>query len=198
MGDSNTHKKDDPRIMLAVVRFQYNDELLYNSVAWIGSAQDYDAPAWLYSSPPWPMTERTRQRISVTVISNSVQINTDREVYKIENVHRCCPFHMDSKLANTSMYDVPAMHAPYSPLYEMHAASDDVYDTLRNLDAFPDDRIVAAEDEKFDIALDRKGAVDKVSKKQGDEEKEKRNCTNHRRPQLGRGAVFDIPTCCTL
>ena len=38
MGDSNTHKKDDPRIMLAVVRFQYNDELLYNSVAWIGSA----------------------------------------------------------------------------------------------------------------------------------------------------------------
>ena len=115
MGDSNTHKKDDPRIMLAVVRFQYNDELLYNSVAWIGSAQDYDAPAWLYSSPPWPMTERTRQRISVTVISNSVQINTDREVYKIENVHRCCPFHMDSKLANTSMYDVPAMHAPYPP-----------------------------------------------------------------------------------
>ena len=173
MGDSNTHKKDDPRIMLAVVRFQYNDELLYNSVAWIGSAQDYDAPAWLYSSPPWPMTERTRQRISVTVISNSVQINTDREVYKIENVHRCCPFHMDSKLANTSMYDVPAMHAPYSPLYEMHAASDDVYDTLRNLDAFPDDRIVAAEDEKFDIALDRKVAVDKVSKKQGDKEGER-------------------------
>ena len=188
MGDSNTHKKDDPRIMLAVVRFQYNDELLYNSVAWIGSAQDYDAPAWLYSSPPWPMTERTRQRISVTVISNSVQINTDREVYKIENVHRCCPFHMDSKLANTSMYNVPAMHAPYSPLYEMHAALDDVYDTLCNLDAYPDDRIVAAEDEKFDIALDRKVAVDKVSKKQGDEEK-KRNCTNHRRPQPGR-AVY--------
>ena len=198
MGDSNTHKKDDPRIMLAVVRFQYNDELLYNSVAWIGSAQDYDAPAWLYSSPPWPMTERTRQRISVTVISNSVQINTDREVSKIENVHRFCPFHMDSKLANTSMYDVPAMYATYSPLYEMHSSSDDVCDTLRNLDALPNDRIVAAMDEKFDIALDRKGAVDKVSKKQGDKEKEKRNCTNHRRPQLGRGAVFDIPTCCTL
>ena len=198
MGDSNTPKKDDPCIKLAVVRFQYNDELLYNSVAWIGSAQDYDAPAWLYSSPPWPMTERTRQRISVTVISNSVQINTDREVSKIENVHRFCPFHMDSKLANTSMYDVPAMHAMYSPLYEMHAASDDVCDTLHNLDAFPDDRIVDAVDEKFDIAMDRKGAVDKVSKKQGDKEKEKRNCTNHRRPQLGRGAVFDIPTCCTL
>ena len=198
MGDSNTHKKDDPRIMLAVVRFQYNDELLYNSVAWIGSAQDYDAPAWLYSSPPWPMTERTRQRISVTVISNSVQINTDREVYKIENVHRCCPFHMDSKLANTSMYDVPPMYATYSPLYEMHSSSDDVCDTLRNLDAFPDDRIVDAVDERIAIAMDRKGAVDKVSKKQGDKEKEKRNCTNHRRPQLGRGAVFDIPTCCTL
>ena len=42
-------------------------------------------------------------------------------------------------------------------------ALDDVHPTLDNLDAFPDDRIVAAEDEKFDIALDRKGAVDKVS-----------------------------------
>ena len=105
----------------------------------------------------------------------------------------------------TSVYDVPAMHATYSPLDEMHAASDamyatldDVYATLRNMDAFPDDRIVDAVDERIAIAMDRKGAVDKVSKKQGDKEKEKRNCTNHRRPQLGRGAVFDIPTCCTL
>ena len=191
MGDSNTPKKDDPCIKLAVVRFQYNDELLYNSVAWIGSAQDYDAPAWLYSSPPWPMTERTRQSIPVTVISNSVKF-TDREVSKIENVSSFCPYTMDSKLTNTSMYGVPAMHATYSPLYEMHAASDDVYDTLRNLDAFPDDRIVAAEDEKFDIAMDRKGTVDKVSKKQGDEEKEKRNCTNHRRQQLRRAVCVHI------
>ena len=96
---------------------------------------------------------------------------------------------MDSKLANTSMYDVPAMHATYAPLYELHAASDDVYSALHNVDAFPDDRIVAAMDERIAIAMDRKGAVDKVSKKQGDKEKEKRNCTNHRRPQLGR-AVY--------
>ena len=47
----------------------------------------------------------------------------------------------------------------------MHAASDDVYNALRNLDAFPDDRIVAAFDERIAIAMDRKGAVDKVSKK---------------------------------
>ena len=72
------------------------------------------------------------------------------------------------------MYDVPAMHAPYSPLYEMHAASDDVYDTLCNLDAFPDDRIETAVDERFTIAMDRKGAVDKVSKQQGDEEEKKK------------------------
>ena len=174
MGDSNTHKKDDPRIMLAVVRFQYNDELLYNSVAWIGSAQDYDAPAWLYSSPPWPMTERTRQSRMVTVISNSVNTIIDREVSKIENVASFCPYPMDSKLPNTSVYNVLAMHAMYAPLIEMHAASDAVYTTLDNVDAFSDDRIVAAKDEMIAIALDRKGAVDKVSKKQGDEEEKKK------------------------
>ena len=84
------------------------------------------------------------------------------------------------------------MYATYSPLYEMHSSSDDVCDTLRNLDALPNDRIVAAMDEKFDIALGRKGAVDKVSKKQGDKEKRKRNCTNHRRPQLGRAVCVCI------
>ena len=165
MGDSNTPKKDDPCIKLAVVRFQYNDELLYNSVAWIGSAQDYDAPAWLYSSPPWPMTERTRQSISVTVISNSVKTNIDREVSKIENAVSFCLYPMDSKLPNTSLYDVPTMHATYAPLIEMYADSDAVYGTLHNVDAFPDDRIVAAMDERIAIAMDRKGAVDKVSKK---------------------------------
>ena len=109
----------------------------------------------------------------------------------------------------TSVYDVPAMHATYSPLDEMHAASDavlatldDAYATLDDvdatmhplddMDAFPDDRIVDAVDEKFDIAMDRKGAVDKVSKKQGDKEKRKRNCTNHRRPQLGRAVCVCI------
>ena len=90
------------------------------------------------------------------------------------------------------MYNVLAMHATYAPLYEMHAALDDVYAALCNMDAFPDDRIVAAEDEKFDIALDRKVAVDKVSKKQGDEEKRKRSCTNHRRQQLGRAVCVCI------
>ena len=65
------------------------------------------------------------------------------------------------------MYDVPAMHATYSPLDEMHATLDDVYATLRNMDAFPDDRIVATmdEDERVAVAMDRKDAVDKVSKK---------------------------------
>ena len=102
-------------------------------------------------------------------------------------------------MTNTSVYGVPAMHATYSPLYEMHAASDNVYATLdnvyaivHNLDAFPDDRIETAMDERFAIAMDRKGAVDKVSKKQGDKEKEKRNCTNHRRQQLGRAVCVHI------
>ena len=81
------------------------------------------------------------------------------------------------------------MHAMYSPLYETHCASENVYSALHNLDAFPDDRILAAMDERVAIAMDRKGAVDKVSKKQGHKEEKKRNCTNHRRPQLGR-AVY--------
>ena len=105
------------------------------------------------------------------------------------------------------MYNVPAMHATYSPLDEMHAASDavlatldDAYATLDDvdatmhplddMDAFPDDRIVDAVDERIAIAMDnRKGAVDKVSKKEGDEEEKKRNCTNHRRPLLGRAVL---------
>ena len=140
--------------------------------------------------------------INLVSVNLKISFNkiTDRAVYKIENVPSFCPNPMDSKLPNTSVYNVLAMHAMYAPLIEMHAASDAVYTTLDNVDAFPDDRIVAAKDEMIAIALDRKGAVAvvKVSKKQGDEEKEKRNCTNHRRPQLGRGAVFDIPTCCTL
>ena len=37
-------------------------------------------------------------------------------------------------------------------------ALDDVHPTLDNLDAFPDDRIVAAVDERIAIAIDRKGA----------------------------------------
>ena len=90
---------------------------------------------------------------------------TDRAVYKIESVPSFCSYPMDSKLPNTSVYDVPAMHATYAPLYELHAASDDVYSALHNVDAFPDDRIVAAMDERIAIAMDRKGAVDKVSKK---------------------------------
>ena len=91
------------------------------------------------------------------------------------------------------MYDVPAMHATYSPLDEMHATLDDVYATvhpLDDMDAFPDDRIVDAMDKRTAIAMDnRKGAVDKVSKKEGDEEEKKRNCTNHRRPLLGRAVL---------
>ena len=98
------------------------------------------------------------------------------------------------------MYDVPAMHATYSPLDEMHATLDDVYATLDDvyatvhplddMDAFPDDRIVDAMDKRTTIAMDnRKGAVDKVSKKEGDEEEKKRNCTNHRRPLLGRAVL---------
>ena len=118
---------------------------------------------------------------TVMVISFSSTItNTDRAVLKIENVSSFSPINMDRKLT-TSLYDVLSMHATYAPLYEMHAASADVYATLddvyatvhtldatlRNLDAFPDDRIVAAmdEDERVAIAMDRKGAVDKVSKK---------------------------------
>ena len=125
---------------------------------------------------------------SLVSVNLNISFNkiTDRAVYKIENVDSCCPYPMDSKLPITSVYDVPAMHATYSPLYEMyaasddlyvasdnayysldemHAASDDVYNALRNLDAFPDDRIVAALDERIAIAMDRKGSVDKVSKK---------------------------------
>ena len=118
---------------------------------------------------------------SLVSVNLSFHKITDRAVYKIENVPSFCPYPMDSKLPNISEYDVSAMHATYSPLYEMHAASADVYATLddvyatvhtldatlRNLDAFPDDRIVAAmdEDERVAIAMDRKGAVDKVSKK---------------------------------
>ena len=76
-----------------------------------------------------------------------------------------CSYSMDRKLPITSVYDVPAMHDTYSPLDKKHAALDDVYNTLRNVDAFPDDRIVAALDERIAIAMERKGAVDKVSKK---------------------------------
>ena len=129
--------------------------------------------------------------VSVNLKLSSNQI-TDRAVYKIENVPSFCPYPMDSKLPNTSVYNVLAMHAMYAPLIEMHAASDAVYTTLDNVDAFPDDRIVAAKDEMIAIALDRKGAVIRVSKKQGDEEKRKRSCTNHRRQQLGRAVCVRI------
>ena len=111
---------------------------------------------------------------SLVSVNLSFHKITDRAVYKIENVPSFCPYPMDRKLPNTSVYDVPAMHATYAPLDEMYTASDDVftasddvYAALRNLDDFPDDRIVAAmdEDERVAIAMDRKGAVDKVSKK---------------------------------
>ena len=123
---------------------------------------------------------------SLVSVNLSFHKITDRAVYKIENVPSFCPYSMDRKLPNTSVYDVPTMRATYAPLDKIRAASDavyaaldNVYATLRNMDAFPDDRIVAVatmdKDERVAIAMDRKDAVDKVSKKQGDEEKRKRS-----------------------
>ena len=101
---------------------------------------------------------------SLVSVNLSFHKITDRAVYKIENVHSFCPYPMDSKLPITSVYAVLAMHATYAPVDEM-AALDDVYSALHNVDAFPDDRIMDAVDERIAIAMDRKGAVDKVSKK---------------------------------
>ena len=131
----------------------------------LGRGPEWTSPAVFRASQDHD-GEDENNLVSVNLKSSFNKI-TDRAVYKIENVPSFCPYPMDSKLPNISEYDVSAMHATYSPLYEMHAASDDVCDTLHNLDAFPDDRIVAAmdEDERVAIAMDRKGAVDKVSKK---------------------------------
>ena len=145
----------------------------------LGRGPEWTSPAVFRASQDHD-GEDENNLVSVNLKFSSNKI-TDRAVYKIENVPSFCPYPMDSKLPNISEYDVSAMHATYSPLYEMHAASADVYATLddvyatvhtldatlRNLDAFPDDRIVAAmdEDERVAIAMDRKGAMDKVSKK---------------------------------